>query len=480
MYKELIKECTKHFTDQEILMIKKAYKYAEDLHRGQLRKSGEPYIIHPLHVAYITLTEEHLYNANSVVASLLHDCIEDTGITKEFIALHFNDDVANLVEGVTNISDTKTTFKKAQDQYDVAKVLLNILRDIRVALIKIADRVHNMRTLEYTKPEKQRYKAAETLSVYCPIALHLGINELKDELIDLSFRYLCASNGKEIIPEEKSTYYKIKKLREKHIECLQPDIETLEQEINSILQRFGINCRIRCKAKSNFNIYQLLASYRGLEEIPNLISFKIEVADLATCYETASILGKYFGILPEYTKDYIQCPDPNGYQAYHFSTLGKSGKPIRFKVFSSSMAEANRFGVASLIKPTENNFAEIQSHLTANNRFMHALQDNYALGEKPFEFIETTVRNLIADKIKVYDSNGDVHFLPNLSTVYDYACSLNFALDEDAIGALVNGVLVDLEFPLCPEDKIEIISSKPEKSLNMRVLKSEEGNITSS
>lgn len=462
LYSELVREANKHFTSQEVLLIKKAYKAAEDLHRGQLRKSGQPYIIHPAHVAYIILTEAHFYEANTIAAALLHDVIEDTGIDRAFLDKKFGSDVANLVQGVTNIEDVNVPFKKAQDLYDVLRVLTNILIDFRIALIKVCDRLHNMRTLEFMKPEKQRYKSAETLSVYCPIALHLGLNVIKDELVDLSFKYLSESTETNL---DRSNYDITVEKRKKFIMNHQNVIEDYEQRIKETLAAQGIEVLIRAHVKSSFTVYQSLARYRDIEDIPNVLSFQIETESLEDCYKVVSILKGKYGELPQYTKDYIACPDPNGYEAIHFSIMGQENMPIRFKVFSKKMANVNRYGVAALIGSSITSIDDIQARLQETNAFMRALKDNYQFSEEPFLYIQTAIRNIITTKITVFDDSGKSYELPNMSTVYDFACNLKSGLDEKAIGAKVNGVEVPLEFLIRSGDAIEILTEKRDRNI---------------
>ncbi len=445
IYNELIKEAEKHFSKESLQLIKKAYIVAEDLHCGQKRKSGEPYIIHPLYVAYIILTEIKFYDIKVIIAAILHDSIEDTGITKEYLAKLFSEEVADLVEGVTNVSDSRMGSKKAQDQYDIQKVLFRILKDFRIAIIKMADRLHNMRTLEYTKPEKQRNKAAETLSVYCPIALHLGANHINNELIDLSFKYLCASREEQILPASESNYETTKSLRSEYIENNQAKIENIEQELRELLRNNGLKGKVRGCAKSNFGIYQKLSEYRNISDIPNLISFEIETDSRDDCYKIAELIKRKYGTLEEYTKDYIAKPDPNGYQALHFSSKTCLESPCRFKVFSKSMGEVNKYGVVAtynhLLNPSIDTF---QAKLRESNSFIRALDTNYNFSSNPFDYIEKTVRNLVKNTITVFDGTGKAHVLPNYSIVFDFVCDVTGGLSLDASGATVNGTLVNL------------------------------------
>lgn len=457
LYSEFLREVNKHFTPQEVVLIKKAYMAAEDLHRGQLRKSGEPYIIHPVYVAYILLTEAHFYEVNTIVAALLHDTIEDSGVNKEFLEKMFNTDVANLVQGVTNIEDVKFDFKKAQDQYDIKRILNCILKDFRVALIKLCDRLHNMRTLDYMKPEKQRYKSAETLSIYCPIALHLGYNVIKDELIDLSFKHLSKSIGDKT---DRSNYDIIAEKRKQFIAERQEIIEDCEYFIKEVLASHKLNVLIRAHVKSTFTIYQSLANYRDISDIPNVLSFQIETDSQEDCYKVADILKEAYLELPEYAKDYIASPDPNGYEALHFSVIGKDDMPLRFRVFSKAMANVNRYGVSALMENPTNSIDVIQARLQENNAFIRALKENYQFSEKPFLYIQKVIRNIITTKIIVFDTMGVAYELPNMSTAYDFACSLKSGLDEKAIGARVNSVEVPLEFLIRGGDVIEILTER--------------------
>lgn len=461
LYNEFIRIVSKHFTPQEVLLIKKAYKIAEDLHRGQLRKSGEPYIIHPLYVAYIIVAEARFYDVNTVIGGLLHDTIEDAGIDYLFISKEFDDDVANLVQGVTNVEDVKYGFKKEQDLYDVLRVLSSILKDFRIAIIKTGDRLHNMRTLEFMSPEKQRYKSAETLSIYCPIALHLGMNAIKDELIDLSFKYLSSTTGVEL---SRNNYDLIVEKRRQFIINNQEMIEGYEKQIEDILASKGLGARVVAHVKSNFTIYQSLAKYRDINDIPNVLSFQVETNCQEECYLVAQALREALGELPQYTKDYIKNPDPNGYMALHFSIMAQKNMLVRLKIFSKSMGEINRYGLPTLVGDSRSSVIDIQEKLQTSNAFMKALRENYQFSDNPFMFIQMVIRNIIETKITVYDTQGCAHELPNMSTVYDYACSLTSGLDKDAIGARVNGVEVPLEFLVRSGDAIEILTDRKGKN----------------
>lgn len=470
IYDELIKEAKKYFNEKEILLIKKAYLIAKDLHRGQKRNSGEPYIIHPLYVSYFLLTELKLHDASSIAASLLHDTIEDCGITYEFLASHFNSDIASLVLGVTKMKDLDFTSKEEKEDYNNYLLLKHILQDYRVIYIKLADRLHNMRTLDYKSEAKRREKSAETLRIFVPLATHVGASVARDELADISFKYLSNRNYREI--KGMSADYQIKHVSE---------IEATLNKLKELLIELKITPEIRPRIMSNFAIYQGLIENKKISLLPNLLSYHIMVENIEELNRLAKKISEYFEIMPEYTKDFIENPRNNGYQALHLSVKGRKGIPFQIRIFTREMSLVNTYGFAALLDIYPNKkVEEIQKELIENSEFFHVLEKNYKLYKKPFELINKSVRDLLADKINVYVANGALYCLPAMSTVADLADKIHSKLREEAIGATVNGIEVDLNFPLKDNDRIIILTkdktlpTKLEQDNQTRILKKEE------
>lgn len=467
IYEELLKEAKKRFNEQDMLLIKKAYLMAKDLHRGQKRNSGEPYIIHPVYVAYILLTEMHLYDADTIVASLLHDTMEDCGISFEFLAKHFNLNVARLVEGVSKLKDPNFLTKEEKEDYNNYLLLKSILDDYREIYIKLADRLHNMRTLDYKTESKRREKSAETLRFFVPLAIHVGASIVKNELADISFKYLSKRN-----------YQEIKGMQEDYLIKHLPVIEEILGYLKFLLYDSEKILDVRPHVMNNFAIYQGLNQNKKISLLPNLISFDIT----ADTEEEIRIIEKRikakFNVMEEYTRDFINHPRNNGYQALHLSIRGHKGIPYQIRIFTPQMALVNNFGFAALLQlnPTKT-IEEIQRELIKDNEFFQVLSKNSQRYNKPFDLIDKSVRELLSDKIKVYVANGAEYYLPATSTVADLADKIHSKLKYEGIGALVNGVEVSLSFPLKENDQVIILtkdySSKhlDQKSPQERILK---------
>lgn len=460
LYEELIKECKKVFTEKEILLIKKAYLTARDLHKGQKRNSGEPYIIHPLYVAYILLSEMNLHDANSIAAALLHDTREDCGIAYEYLVKHFNSDVAILVEGVTKMKDLDFNTKEEKEDFNNYLLLKYILQDYRVIYIKLADRLHNMRTLDYKIEAKRREKSAESLRIFAPLASHVGANIAKEELVDTSFKYLSNSNYREIKGMRKD--YEIKH---------QEEIEAKLTELKSITVT-GNKLDVRPQMMSNFSIYQGLITTRKISLLPNLISYNIMVDTLEEVELLTSYINEHYEVLKEYTADFIKEPRNNGYRAIHLSIKGRKGIPYQIKIYTKEMFLVNTYGFAALLDIyPDKTIKDIQEDLIKNNRFFKALDKNYKLYKKPFELIDKTVRGLLSEKINVYVANGALYCLPAVSVVADLADKIHSDLRKEAIGAIVNGSLCSLDTPLKDNDRVVILTKNQELNESLDGLK---------
>ena len=460
LYDDLINKAQKYFTEKEVLMIKKAYLIADDLHRGQKRNSGEPYIIHPLHVAYTLLEEMNLHDLNTIIAALLHDTIEDCGITEELIAKYFNQDVASLVVGVTKMKDLDFTSKEEKEDYNNYLLLKHILKDYRIIYIKLADRLHNMRTLDYKNEAKRREKSAETLRIFVPLATHVGASLIRDELVDTSFKYLSDRN-----------YREIKGLSNDYLVKHQARIEKILNHLRDSLIKLEIEPIVRAHIMNNFSIYQSLIQNKKISLLPNLIYFNILVNTKEEIDKVLAEIKKDYTILE--TKDFIKNPRANGYQALHLSIRGRKS-PFQIRIFTQEMFLVNSYGFSALLDIYPNKrIEEIQEDLIKNNPFFQSLNRNYKLYKKPFELIDTTVRGLLADKINVYVADGTVYCLPSMSTVGDLADKIHSKLRKEAIGARVNGIEVDLNFPLKDKDHVVIITKEKKTSPTLTLKKEE-------
>lgn len=466
IYTELMIDCRKNFTKEEMRLIHKAYETASRLHHNQKRNSGEPYIIHPLYVAYIALKELNLHDSNSICACLLHDTVEDCKMTYEHLIKHFNLDIADLVMGVTKITDLNFNSKEELEAYNYRLLLLAVLKSYRTILIKLADRLHNMRTLEYKEEPKRIAKSAETLRLFVPLADHVGAYIAKDELADLSLKYL---NDKE--------YKIIKGMRKDYTIKHQREIEYELNLFCDILKKEGIEGNIRASLKSNFSLYQGLTGHHKISEIPNLIRYSIMVKNEEDIAKLEKAIKERFPVLDKHTKNYIKTPKPNGYQALHLSIphykFNQNGEiepkksrltgeiiPIQIQIYTKEMFLINSYGFAALLDIFPNKtLKEIQQELLETSLFFKALQENKKI-ENPFLFLEKTVRDLLSEKIHVYVANGAVYCLPAASTVKDLAEKIHSELEKEADHALVNGEKVAMNFPLKDGDRILIVAKK--------------------
>lgn len=457
IYDELIKECKKVFNEKEIVLIKKAYLVARDLHKGQKRNSGEPYIIHPVYVAYILLTEMNLHDANSIAAALLHDTREDCGITYEYLVKHFNNDVANLVEGVTKMKNLNFNTKEEKEEFNNYLLLKHILQDYRVIYIKLADRLHNMRTLDYKSEVKRREKSAESLRIFAPLATHVGASIAKEELVDTSFKYL-----------NNRSYREIKGMRKDYEIKHQAEIEERLESLRHLLSEQEKPLDVRPQIMNNFAIYQGLINNKKISLLPNLIFYNIMV-DTEEEIELVvkKIMGKY-EVMPEFTEDFIKNPRNNGYRAIHLSIKGHKQTPYQIRIYTKEMFLVNTYGFSALLDIyPDKTIKDIQKELIRNNKFFQSLDRNYNSYKKPFKLIDETVRELLSDKINVYVANGAVYCLPAVSIVADLADKIHSDLKKEAIGALVNGELVSLDFLLKDNDRVVILTRENEINLSL-------------
>ncbi len=451
LYDELINCVRKYHPSDDISMIEKAFRIANDAHKGQVRKSGEAYIIHPLCVAII-LAELEL-DKETIVAGLLHDVVEDTVMTDEEIAQEFNEEVALLVDGVTKLGQLSYDADKVEIQAEnLRKMFLAMAKDIRVILIKLADRLHNMRTLKYMKPEKQREKARETMDIYAPIAQRLGISKIKTELDDLSLKYL-----------EPEAYYDLvekiamrKTARDEYVKKL---VEEVEQHIKDA----GIEATIDGRSKHFFSIYKKMVNQgKTIDQIYDLFAIRILVNDVKDCYAALGVIHEMYKPIPGRFKDYIAMPKPNMYQSLHTTLIGPDGRPFEIQIRTYEMHRTAEYGIAAHWKYKEaangnavggeeeklswlRQILEWQRDMSDNREFMSLLKSDL---------------DLFSDTVFCFTPSGDVKNLPNGSTPIDFAYSVHSAVGNKMIGAKVNGKLVPIDYKIQNGDRIEIITSQ--------------------
>ena len=439
-----------------------AFTYADSAHNGQLRKDGSPYITHPLAVAEI-VADLNL-DPDSVISALLHDCIEDTKATHEDIAKRFGEPVAALVEGVTKLSRVHYTSKEEQQMENLRKMFMAMAQDIRVILIKICDRLHNMRTMEYQSPTKQREKSLETMEIYAPIAHRLGMQKLKWELEDLSLRYLDPVGYKEIETE-------LAARSSAHEDFL----AGIQRRISQRLQDANVACKVYGRVKHTYSIYRkMFAQNKTLDEIFDLYAFRVIVDDIPECYNVLGCIHDMFNPVLGRFKDYIGTPKPNNYQSLHTTVIGREGIPFEVQIRTWEMHQTAEYGIAAHWKykqgmanknlGTEHDFEWVR-------RLLESQQDTDAE-----EFVRTLKVDMFADEVFVFTPNGDVKSLPAGATPIDFAYSIHSAVGNRMVGAKVNGRMVPYDHALSNGDIVEVLTAKNAKGPSRDWLKMAKSN----
>lgn len=433
-----------YFPDAKLDIVRKAYQFAEESHRGQLRSSGEPYIIHPAGVAE-TLAELRL-DLSSVVTGLLHDTVEDTHATLEQIEKEFGKDIAELVDGVTKLS--QITFKTSEEKQaeNFRKMILAMAKDIRVILVKLADRLNNMRTLEHLNPLKQKIIAQETLDIYAPIANRLGIGWIKMELEDLCLRYLHP----EVYYRLRTQIAKTKKEREKYIDDV---CEILLEK----LEGYDIRAQVSGRAKHFYSIFKKMDRRKAdFDQVFDLIAFRIVVDNITECYKALGVIHATYKPVPGRFKDYIAMPKANQYQSLHSSVIGPSGERIEIQIRTQEMHQVAEGGIAAHWKYKEGKF-DSRSH--ENVEWVNRLLEWHKDLKDPNEFLETVKIDLFAEDVFVFTPKGEVKQLSHGATPLDFAYAVHSDVGNKCVGAKVNGKIVPLKHRLKSGDTIEVITS---------------------
>ena len=464
LYRDLISRVQKYHPSDDISLIEKAYNLAYEAHKTQVRKSGEPYIIHPLCVAIILADLE--MDKETIAAGLLHDVVEDTIYTSEEIEQQFGADVALLVDGVTKLQslqlgDNSNSMDKDKEKLEMQaenlrKMFLAMAKDIRVIIIKLADRLHNMRTLKYMKPEKQQRIARETLDIYAPIAQRLGISKIKVELDDLSLKYL-----------QPEVYYDLvdkiavrKSVREKYI-------QTIVEEVSEHIAKAGIKAKIDGRVKHFFSIYKKMKNQnKTIDQIYDLFAVRIIVDNVKDCYAALGVIHEIYKPIPGRFKDYIAMPKPNMYQSLHTTLMGSTGQPFEIQIRTFEMHKAAEYGIAAHWKYKEasdgkkpetqeeeklvwlRQILEWQRDMSDNREFMSLLKSDL---------------DLFSDNVYCFTPSGDVKNLPAGSTPIDFAYCIHSAVGNKMVGARVNGKLVTIDYEIKNGDLIEILTSQNSK-----------------
>lgn len=436
----------KEYNSEEVDFVYKAYQYASLLHKGQLRQSGEEYIIHPLNVAYI-LAEMHA-DRDTLCAGLLHDTLEDTNITKEDIITNFNSEIANLVDGVTKISKMNFSSKKEENLANTRKIITSITNDVRIIIIKLADRLHNMRTLMYKSEFKQKENSIETMEIFVPLAYYIGAYRIKSELEDLSLRYLKPDTYKRI--EEKKLI-----IEEDSKDCLQEML----YKIKKILEDKLIPNEIKVRTKNIYGIYKRLSEGYKLSDIHDLHSLKIMVDEVENCYRTLYFIHQLYRPINEKFKDYICNPKTNMYRSLHTTVFGLEDRLVQTQIRTFDMDKVASFGLTSywdICKGEARNI--MQEDLKNKYQFFKSLIEiNKMFGDNQ-EFVNQIKSELFSDKIYVFTPKGDIIELPKGSTTIDFAYKIHSELGNTMTSAIVNDHVVSTDYVLKNKDRVRIIT----------------------
>ncbi len=456
LHQELLAGIRKYHPSADLSMIEKAYQVAAEAHKDQKRKSGEPYIIHPLCVGIILADLE--MDKETIAAGLLHDVVEDTVMTYDEIKEEFGEEVAQLVDGVTKLGQLSYSADKVEVQAEnLRKMFLAMAKDIRVIIIKLADRLHNMRTLKYMRPEKQKEKARETMDIYAPIAQRLGISKIKVELDDLSLKYLQPDVYYDLV--EKIALRKVE--REKFV-------QGIVDEVKRHIDDAGIKAQVDGRVKHFFSIYKKMVNQdKTLDQIYDLFAVRIIVDTVKDCYAALGVIHEMYTPIPGRFKDYIAMPKPNMYQSLHTTLIGPNGTPFEIQIRTFEMHRTAEYGIAAHWKYKEQSdgkkssgnqeeakmtwlrqILEWQRDMSDNREFMNLLKSDL---------------DLFAENVYCFTPAGDVKNLPAGSTPIDFAYSVHSAVGNKMVGARVNGKLVNIDYVIQNGDRVEVITSQNSK-----------------
>ena len=456
LYKSLIERVRKYHPSADVSMIEKAYHIARDAHKGQTRKSGEEYIIHPLWVGIILAQLE--MDKEMIVAGILHDVVEDTVMTDEEIRQEFGDEVALLVDGVTKLGQLSYSADKLEVQAEnLRKMFLAMAKDIRVIIIKLADRLHNMRTLQYMRPEKQLEKAKETMDIYAPIAQRLGISKIKTELDDLALKYSQPEVFNDLVKQINAR----KTEREEFV-------QQIVDEVSTHMKNANIDAEVNGRVKHFFSIYKKMVNQdKTVDQIYDLFAVRIIVDSVKDCYAALGVIHEMYTPVPGRFKDYIAMPKANMYQSLHTTLMSSIGQPFEIQIRTKEMHKTAEYGIAAHWKYKESEdgkksveakeeeklswlrqILEWQRDMSDNREFLNLLKGDL---------------DLFAEDVYCFTPNGDVKNLPNGSTPVDFAYAIHTAVGNKMVGARANGKLVNIDYKIQNGDRIEILTSQNSK-----------------
>ncbi|MCL4138840.1 UNVERIFIED_CONTAM: hypothetical protein GTU68_066725 [Idotea baltica] len=445
-YQRLAEAVQKYYPNPNLDLLKKAYDYSEKQHRGQVRASGEPYFTHLVETALLACKLK--LDMSSIIAALLHDSIEDCDVCRDDIEKEFGKEVANIVEGVTNLTKLEIESANERQAESYRKMFVAMAKDIRVILVKLCDRLHNMSTLNFLSETKQRKKAQETEDIYAPIANRLGIHWIKSELQDHALRYL-----------RPAVYERIKAKFEQNDQIRSGYIDEVTEKIVSSLDAAGVSASVKGRAKHYYSIWKKMNSNNlTFDEVHDLLGFRIIVPTLRACYESLGIIHAEWKPVPNMFKDYIAMPKPNMYQSLHTTVIGPGGQRIEIQIRTQEMDRIAEQGVAAHWQ-----YKEGEIPAAFNLQWVKELVENQEYIKNPDEFIQSVKSQLFPKEIFVFTPNGDLLRLPFEATPIDFAYSVHTDVGHATIGAKVNGSIVTLDHKLDNGDTVEIHTSKNQK-----------------
>ena len=436
------------YTPFDIMKLRRAYDYAKNHHINQVRASGEPYINHPLNVAYV-LANMHA-DMDTIVAGLLHDVVEDTESTLDEIEKKFNKTIRDLVDGVTKMTKLDLSDKKELSALNIRKLIVSLARDPRIIIIKLIDRLHNMRTLEYKSEKKQLKKALETLEIYVPLSYYIGANKIRDELENISFKYL-----------KPSLYGDIKKQREDLKKETREELENVIKELEKIFKKAGIKAKFEIRYKDAYSIYKKLLTKVSFDMIHDMMTIKILVKNKQDCYLALMLIHDKYTPINSHFKDYIARPKTNMYKSIHTTVFGPDNRLLQFQIRTFEMEKVANYGLTSYWFKYKN-MARIhmQKDLEDNFQFFKEIKELDSTILDNIEFLNQVKKELFSSNIYVYTTSGEVIELPDGATVIDFAYKIHTDIGNSMVAAIVNTEAVPLDYVLKNQDRVRIITDE--------------------